>query len=88
MAFYDILAKKEGVIREEGLIKGIVQNVAKAIKSNLQIDWYKKESAKAAIRLAVKKELRGKVDINELNNILAEIMEQAEGQYSEWPLVG
>ena len=88
LAFYDILSKKEGVIREEGLMKDIVHKVYKAVKSNLQIDWYKKESAKAAIRLAVKKELRGKVDINELNNILAEIMEQAEGQYSEWPRVG
>ena len=46
------------------------------------------ESAKAAMRLDVKKELRGKVDINELNKILAEIMEQAEGQYSDWPMVG
>ena len=43
---------------------------------------------KAAIRLAVKKELIGKVDIKALNNILAEIMEQAEGQYSDWPRVG
>ena len=43
-----------------------------------------KEDAKASIRLAVKKELRGKVNINELNNILQEIMDQAEGQYAEW----
>ena len=43
-----------------------------------------KEDAKAAIRLAVKKDLRGKVNITELNVILQEIMEQAEGQYSEW----
>ena len=43
-----------------------------------------KEDAKAAIRLAVKKELRGKVNIEELNTILQEIMEQAEGQFSEW----
>ena len=88
LAFYDILAKKAGVVREDGLIKDIVHNVAKAVKSNLQLDWYKKEDAKAAIRLAVKKELRGKVDIKDLNNILADIMEQAEGQYSEWPEVG
>jgi type I restriction enzyme R subunit len=44
----------------------------------------KKEDARAAIRLAVKKELRGKVSFEELNAILQEIMEQAEGQYSEW----
>jgi type I restriction enzyme R subunit len=88
LAFYDILARKEGIIREEGLMKDIVHKVTKAVKSNLQLDWYKKEDAKAAIRLAVKKELRGKVDIKILNNILAEILEQAEGQYSDWPIVG
>lgn len=88
LAFYDILSKKEGVLREDGLMRDIVHKVAKAVKNNLQIDWYKKEDAKAAIRLAVKKELRGKVDIKALNNILAEIMEQAEGQYSDWPRVG
>jgi type I restriction enzyme R subunit len=43
-----------------------------------------KEDAKAGIRLAVKKELRGKVSILELNAILQEIMEQAEGQFSDW----
>lgn len=44
----------------------------------------KKEDAKAAFRLAVKKELRGKVSMADLNSILLEIMEQAEGQFSEW----
>jgi type I restriction enzyme R subunit len=43
-----------------------------------------KEDAKASIRSAVKKELRGKVSFEELNNILQEIMDQAEGQYAEW----
>lgn|GEM_PF-6085156 len=33
---------------------------------------------------AVKKELRGKISITKLNEILAEIMEQAEGQFSDW----
>lgn len=40
-----------------------------------------KEDAKAAIQLAVKKELIEKVKIEELNGILAEIIEQAEGQF-------
>ncbi|NVK10139.1 MAG: hypothetical protein HWD89_13880 [Tenacibaculum sp.] len=44
----------------------------------------KKENAKAAIRLAVKKELRKKVSLSKLNEILEEIMQQAEGQFSEW----
>jgi type I restriction enzyme R subunit len=84
IAFYDILATKKDIIKEKGLIQDIVQGVVKAVKSNLQLDWTKKENAKAAIRLAVKKELRGKVSISKLNEILVDIMEQAEGQYSDW----
>jgi type I restriction enzyme R subunit len=84
LAFYDILAAKKDIIKEKGPMQDIVHGVVKAVKSNLQLDWTKKENAKAAIRLAVKKELRGKVSISKLNEILAEIMEQAEGQYSDW----
>ncbi|APY06920.1 type I restriction-modification system endonuclease [Winogradskyella sp. J14-2] len=84
LAFYDILAAKQDIIKEKGPMQDIVHGVVKAVKSNLQLDWTKKENAKAAIRLAVKKELRGKVSIAKLNDILAEIMEQAEGQFSDW----
>jgi type I restriction enzyme R subunit len=51
-----------------------------------EIDWTKKEDARAAIRLAVKKELRGKVPFSDLDNLLKEVIEQAEGQYKDWPL--
>lgn len=44
--------------------------------------------ARAAIRLAVKKELKGKVPFSALDKILKEVIEQAEGQYSDWPVVG
>jgi type I restriction enzyme R subunit len=84
LAFYDILAAKKDIVKEEGLMQDIVHGVVKAVKSNLQLDWTKKENAKASIRLAVKKELRGKISITKLNEILAEIMEQAEGQFSDW----
>ena len=88
LAFYDILAKHKEAIKDYQLIKDLVSGITKAVRKNLQLDWFKKENARAAIRLAVKKQLRGKVNIKELNDILAEIMEQAEGQYKEWPLVG
>lgn len=84
LAFYDILAAKQDIIKEEGIIQNIVHAVVKAVKDNLQFDWTKKENAKAAIRLAVKKELRKKVSLSKLNEILEEIMQQAEGQFSEW----
>lgn len=84
LAFYDNLAAKQDIIKEKGPIQVIVHAIVKAVKSNLQLDWTKNENAKASIRLAVKKELRGKISINKLNEILQEIMEQAEGQYSDW----
>lgn len=49
-------------------------------------EWTRNEDARAAIRLAVKKELRGKVPFSELDKILKEVIEQAEGQYKDWPL--
>ncbi len=64
----------------------LVHKVVDSVKKNLQLDWTKKEDARVAIRLAVKKELRGKVPFSELNNLLKEVIEQAEGQYKDWPL--
>lgn len=52
----------------------------------LQVGWTKKEDAHAVLRLAVKKELRGKVPFSELDNLLKEVIEQAEGQYKDWPV--
>lgn len=88
LAFYDIINAKKEIIQEAGPIQNIVHAVCKAVKDNLEIDWTKKEDAKANIRLAVKKELRGKVNLEELNIILQEIMEQTEGQFKDWPSVG
>ena len=46
----------------------------------------RKEDARAAIRLSVKNELRGKVPFSELHSLLKEVIEQAEGRYRDWPL--
>ena len=88
LAFYDLLSANEQLLNQEGPIQDLVHAVVASVKKNLQLDWTKKENAKAAIRLAVKKELRGKVPFSELDKILKEVIEQAEGQYKEWPLVG
>lgn len=88
LAFYDILDRHKDAIKDYKLIKDIVHKVVRAVENNLQLDWYKKPEAQAAIRSALKRELRRNVNINELNTILIEIMEQAEGQYKEWPMVG
>jgi len=88
LAFYDILARHKDSIKEYDLIKELVKKVSKAVVNHLELDWHKKESARAAIRLAVKKVLRDKVQISVLKEILLDVIEQAEGQYKEWPMVG
>ena len=88
LAFYDLLAANEKILNEKGPIQDLVHKVVASVKKNLQLDWSKKEDARAAIRLAVKKELRGKVPFSELDRLLKEVIEQAEGQYGDWPMVG
>jgi len=86
LAFYDLLSANEKLLNKTGPIQDLVHKVVASVKKNLQLDWTKKEDARAAIRLAVKKELRGKVPFSELDNLLKEVIEQAEGQYKDWPL--
>ncbi len=88
LAFYDLLASNEKLLNVKGPIQDLVHKVVASVKKNLQLDWTKKENARAAIRLAVKKELKGKVPFSSLDKILKEVIEQAEGQYMDWPLVG
>ena len=88
LAFYDLLISKENLLNKQGPIQDLVHNVVASVKKNLQLDWTKKEDAKAAIRLAVKKELKGIVPFSELDNLLKEVIEQAEGQFKDWPMVG
>lgn len=88
LAFYDLLVANEAILNEKGPIQDLVHQVVASVKKNLQLDWTKKEDARAAIRLAVKKELRGKVAFSELDKLLKEVIEQAEGQYGDWPMVG
>ncbi len=88
LAFYDLLSANEKLLNEKGPIQDLVHKVVASVKKNLQLDWTKKEDARAAIRLAVKKELKGKIPFSELDKFLKEVIEQAEGQYKDWPMVG
>jgi len=88
LAFYDLLSANAAILNEAGPIQDLVHKVVDSVKKNLQLDWTKKEEAKAAIRIALKRELRGKVPLSELDKLLKEVIEQAEGQYWDWPMVG
>ena len=86
MAFYEILAKHQQAMTENTLMSDLVKQIVKDIKKNLTVDWYKKSDVNAEIQLAVKRTLRGKVSIEELNAVLGEIMEQATSRWKEWNL--
>lgn len=88
LAFYDLLSSNEKILNQTGPIQDLVHKVVASVKKNLQLDWTKKEDAKAAIRLAVKKELKGKVPFSELDELLKEVIIYAEGQYADWPMMG
>jgi type I restriction enzyme, R subunit len=88
LAFYDLLTANAAILNQAGPIQDLVHKVVASVKKNLQLDWTKKEEAKAAIRLALKRELRGIVPLSELDNLLKEVLERAEGQYMDWPMAG
>ena len=83
-AFYEILAKHKTALSDFEIMKELVKEITANIKRNLQIDWYKKPDAKAQIMLAVKRSLMKKGVNQELQDILNDIMEQAEARYREW----
>jgi type I restriction enzyme R subunit len=84
-AFYEILAKHQTALQDFEVIKAVVKEVTALIKKNAaQPDWYKKSDVKAQIILSVKSILRRKGVGSELQEILNEIMEQAEARYKEW----
>ncbi|SIT78344.1 type I restriction endonuclease subunit R [Pontibacter indicus] len=85
-AFYEILANHPDAVQDFVLIKELVKKIlAEVKKSASQPDWYKKEDTKAQLQLAVKKVLKFKVKA-ELQEILEEIMEQAEARYKEYDM--
>ncbi|AKD03294.1 type I restriction endonuclease subunit R [Pontibacter korlensis] len=85
-AFYEILAKHPNAVQDFDLIKELVQKIlAEVKKSASQPDWYKKDDTKAQLQLAVKKVLRFKVK-DELQEILDEVMEQAEARFKEYDM--
>ncbi len=85
-AFYEILAKHPNALQDFELIKELVKKIlAEVKKSASQPDWYKKDDTKAQLQLAVKKVLRFKVKA-ELQEILDEVMEQAEARYKEYKM--
>jgi type I restriction enzyme R subunit len=84
-AFYEILAKHQTALQDFEVIREVVKELTAVIRKNVsQPDWHKKPDTKAQILLSVRRILMRKGVGVELQEILAEIMEQAEERYREF----
>ena len=60
IAFYDALATEDILAEMENCdtLKAIAIELTRSIKANLKVDWYEKESARAAMRISIKRLLK------------------------------
>jgi type I restriction enzyme R subunit len=87
IAFYDALAENESALDVMGdnQLKLIAHELMNSIKSNISVDWQKKDSARARIRVLVKRILRKYGYPPDLqNDAIRTVIEQAEIWSSEW----
>lgn len=91
LAFYDVIAlgAPEGLPTDNEWIAGLVQDVVKAVKNNLKVDWTRshRRDVYASVESAVKMVLRRrKVKGEQFQFILNRLMTQAKTLYEDWPL--
>lgn len=92
LAFYDVIAEgaPEDLPSDNEWLAGLVQDVVKAMRNNLEVDWTRshRRDVHASVESAVKMVLRRRRIKNEQFRFLKNrIMEQAEAIYEDWPLV-
>lgn len=81
IAFYSALTKHEGIKKfmTDDVLKKIAQDLTVEIKKNITIDWFKRESVRARMRLIVKKLLnKYNYPPKEIPEALDTVLKQAE----------
>ncbi len=66
-----------------------MKDIVKSVKANLKVDWTKahREDVQAGVRAAVRLVLRRKkVNANQFDRILGDVMAQAVALYEGWPV--
>jgi type I restriction enzyme R subunit len=60
LLFYDALADNESAVRELGdeTLKRIAQELTESLRKNITVDWSRRESVRAKLRILVKRILR------------------------------
>ncbi len=87
LAFYDTLAENESAKKQLGdkILKEIASELTKRLKSSITIDWAKRESIRANIRLQIKKLLRKyNYPPDKRESATNLVLEQAETLSDKW----
>ena len=87
MAFYDALEANEAAVRELGddILKAIAQELTKKLRDSVTVDWSKRESVRASIRIQIKRILRvHKYPPDKQDNAVELVMKQAESLAEIW----
>jgi type I restriction enzyme R subunit len=87
IAFYDALAENQSAcdIMGEPALRVIAHELMKSIKENVSVDWMHRDSARARIRILVKKILRKYGYPPDLQDSAVQtVLQQAEALSAEW----
>jgi len=87
LAFYDALANNEASVRELGdeTLKKIAHELTEALRKNVSVDWAKRDSVRASLRLMVKRILRKyKYPPVKTEEVVELVLSQAEKLCEDW----
>ena len=85
--FYDALADNESAVRELSgdILKKIAHELTENLRSSITVDWSKRESVRAKLRLMVKRILRKyKYPPDKQEEAIALVLQQAEALGEAW----
>lgn len=87
LAFYDALSNNESAMRELGdeILKAIAHELTEQLRKTVTVDWAKRESVRAKIRLTIKRLLRKyKYPPERTEEAIALVLQQAETLSESW----
>ena len=87
LVFYDALANNEASVRELGddILRTIAFELTESLRKNISVDWEKRDSVRAKLRLLVKRILRKyKYPPGQQEEAINLVLQQAESLSAEW----
>ena len=87
LLFYDALADNESAVRELGdeTLKKIAQELTESLRKNITVDWSRRESVRAKLRILVKRILRKyKYPPDQTEGAVEFVLQQAQALGEAW----